>query len=282
MSIKREYKIEINANAQKVWYALWDDAHYRKWTSVFIEGSYAKTDNWKEGTTVHFLNPDGSGMFSIITENKLFKKMTFTHKGEIKNFKEKPFDVKAKQWLDAIESYTLTENNGYTNLLVEANLPEDFVEFTDKTYPIGLQIVKESAENFCIIVQTNIKAPVVLVWEKWNNPDDVMRWNFASDDWCCPKASNDLRIGGKFSSRMEAKDGSMGFDFEGIYKTIATNQLIEYVMADDRQVKIHFENEGGGTAITIAFSPETINSFDLQRDGWQSILNNFKKYVESK
>ncbi|MFH1051239.1 MAG: SRPBCC domain-containing protein [bacterium] len=175
----------------------------------------------------------------------------------------------------------MTENNGITNLLVEVNLPEDFVEFTDKTFPTGLRIVKESAENFCIIVQTGVKAPADVVWEKWNNPDDVIGWNFASDDWCCPKAENDLRIGGKFSYRMEAKDGSGGFDFGGVYRIIAINQFIEYIMADGRIVKIYFEYDNNHTNITITFSPENINSFDLQRYGWQSILNNFKKYVEA-
>ncbi|MFH1051238.1 MAG: hypothetical protein V1779_09975 [bacterium] len=97
MSVKREYKIEIFANAQMVWFALWDDVHYRKWTSVFNEGSYVKTDNWKEGSTVHFLDPEGNGMYSIITENKPFEKMTFTHKGEIKNFLEQPVNEKTEQ-----------------------------------------------------------------------------------------------------------------------------------------------------------------------------------------
>lgn len=281
MTVKREYKIDINASAQKVWFALWDDHHYRKWTSVFSEGSYAKTDNWKEGSIVHFLDPKGNGMYSMITENKPFQKMTFTHKGEIKDFKEQTVDEKSEQWVNAVESYTLTEQNGITHLVVEANLPEDFLEFTDRTFPMGLNIVKESAEVFCIIVQTEVKAPSEKVWEKWINPADIVKWNFASDDWCCLRAENDLRIGGKFSARMEAKDGSAGFDFEGTYRIIATNQIIEYMIADGRKVKILFEEERDRTVITEIFGPESINPFELQRDGWQSILNNFKRYVES-
>jgi uncharacterized protein YndB with AHSA1/START domain len=108
-----------------------------------------------------------------------------------------------------------------------------------------------------------------------------VKWNSASDDWHTTKSTNDLRAGGKFSSRMEAKDGSFGFDFEGVYDTVVINQLIEYTLGDNRKVTIQFSTIGNQTTVIETFDAETENSIDLQRNGWQAIMNNFKKYVEN-
>jgi uncharacterized protein YndB with AHSA1/START domain len=107
------------------------------------------------------------------------------------------------------------------------------------------------------------------------------KWNFASNDWCAPTASNDLVKGGKFSFRMEAKDGSFGFDLEGVYEVVHIHQRIEYALADGRRVKIAFTTAKGKTKVVESFEAETENSEELQRGGWQAILNNFKKYAES-
>jgi uncharacterized protein YndB with AHSA1/START domain len=132
-----------------------------------------------------------------------------------------------------------------------------------------------------ITVQAFINAPVNQVWKLYTEPEDIMQWNNASDDWHTPRAKNDLRVGGKFLSRMEAKDGSFGFDFEGIYEQVKTNELIEYSITDGRKVKILFTTDDSKqTRITITFEPESTNPIEMQRDGWQAILNNFKKYVE--
>jgi uncharacterized protein YndB with AHSA1/START domain len=131
-----------------------------------------------------------------------------------------------------------------------------------------------------ITVQTIVNAPIDKVWKKWNNPNDIVKWNNASDDWHTTKAENDLRIGGKFLSRMEAKDGSMAFDFEGVYDAIKTNEHIEYTIADGRKVKISFTEQDGKTKVVETFDPEDENSIELQHDGWQSILDSFKKYTE--
>lgn len=132
-----------------------------------------------------------------------------------------------------------------------------------------------------IEVEVFVNESLGKVWDCWTNPKHICGWNFASDDWCCPKAENDLRVGGKFSARMEAKDGSTGFDFEGIYDELKTNSLIKYTMEDGRQVKVEFEQLGELTRVVETFEAEVENSREMQKSGWQAILNNFKKYSEN-
>ncbi len=131
-----------------------------------------------------------------------------------------------------------------------------------------------------ISIQTKVNAPIEKVWSAWITPEDVQNWNFASDDWVCPKAQNNFAVGERFSYRMEAKDGSMGFDFEGTYTSITEHQLIEYKLDDDRKVKITFEKSNDGTLVVETFDAEDENSAEMQRQGWQNILDNFKKHVE--
>lgn len=132
-----------------------------------------------------------------------------------------------------------------------------------------------------ITIETLISADVKKVWDCWTKPEHITKWNFASDDWHCPKAENDLRVGGKLKSRMEAKDGSFGFDFEAIYDEVINNKKIAFTMTDGRQAITHFENQNGKTKVTTTFDAESQNSIELQKTGWQAILDNFKKYVES-
>lgn len=139
----------------------------------------------------------------------------------------------------------------------------------------------EIKEKEWIIVETTINSPIEKVWELWTSPEHIIHWNNASEDWHTPKAENDLKVGGKFVFKMEAKDGTFRFEFEGIYTDVKKNELIAYKMHDGRQVKIDFTGEGDLTKITETFEVEDINTTDLQRNGWQAILNNFKKYVEN-
>ena len=132
-----------------------------------------------------------------------------------------------------------------------------------------------------ITVQNTINASIEKVWELWTAPEHVMMWNNASDDWHTPFAENDLKVGGKFKYTMASKDGTMRFDFEGIYTNVVNPSLIEYKLADDRKVKITFESQKNGVVLTEKFDPETENSEALQQQGWQAILDNFKKYVEN-
>ena len=136
-------------------------------------------------------------------------------------------------------------------------------------------------EKTIITVGTTINAPVKKVWDYWTKPEHITRWNSASEDWHTPSATNDLKVGGSFSCRMEAKDGSMGFDFGGIYDAIRENEYIEYTLGDGRKVKVTFTAVENGTKLSESFDAETTNSRDMQKAGWQSILDNFKKYTES-
>lgn len=132
-----------------------------------------------------------------------------------------------------------------------------------------------------ITVRALIDAPVHKVWEYWTNPKHIIHWNNASPDWHTPRAENDLRPGGKFLSRMQARDGSMGFDFSGKYSSVEQHSLIKYILDDNRKVEVHFEPDGNKTKITEIFEAEQENTVELQETGWQAILNNFKNYVEA-
>ncbi|MEA5444188.1 SRPBCC family protein [Cyanobium gracile] len=133
-------------------------------------------------------------------------------------------------------------------------------------------------------VEARINAPVADVWTYWVTPEHITRWNAASEDWHTPSATNDLRIGGTFTSRMEAKDGSMGFDFSGTYTELKLHALIVYRLGDGaeaRDVRVVFEPEDDTTIVRETFTPETMNPIEAQRSGWQSILDRFKSYVEA-
>ncbi len=139
----------------------------------------------------------------------------------------------------------------------------------------------ETANKTSITVESNVNAPVEKVWEMWSEPKHIVNWNSAIDTWHTPHAENDLRVGGKFLARMEAKDGSMGFDFGGTYDEVVHHKRIAYTMSDGRKVEIDFQPNGSQTKVIETFDAETENSIELQRDGWQAILDNFKKYTES-
>lgn len=133
-----------------------------------------------------------------------------------------------------------------------------------------------------ITIDTVISAPVSKVWEYYTLPEHITKWNFASDDWHSPEARNDLRVGGTYFSRMEAKDGSLGFDFEAVYDEVEEHKKITYTMGDGRQSSTSFEDLGDGTTrVTTSFDAEDQNDLEMQKGGWQAILNNFKKHVES-
>jgi len=133
-----------------------------------------------------------------------------------------------------------------------------------------------------ITVETFVQSSLPKVWQAWNNPEDIMRWNAASDDWHTTRSTVDLREGGTFSARMEAKDASMGFDFAGTYTRVEPQRLIEYVMEDQRAVTIEFTEEAGGVRVRETFDAEGTFDAEHQRQGWQAILDNFARHVEAK
>jgi uncharacterized protein YndB with AHSA1/START domain len=131
-----------------------------------------------------------------------------------------------------------------------------------------------------ISVETCVNAPMAAVWHAYTNPEDIKQWNAASDDWHTTQASVDLRVGGQFSSRMEAKDGSFGFDFAGTYTKVVPLQLLEYAFGD-RTAVVEFSSGAQGVLVKVTFDAETEHSVEQQQEGWQSILNHFAKHVES-
>ena len=132
-----------------------------------------------------------------------------------------------------------------------------------------------------ITVSTEVRGSIKSVWESWTLPKHIVHWNFAADSWHAPAAVNDLCVGGKFSFRMEAKDGSVGFDFSGVYTEIIEHEVIAYTMDDGRKARVTFEAFGDSTVVTEVFEPETMNAPELQQTGWQMILDNFKRHAES-
>lgn len=131
-----------------------------------------------------------------------------------------------------------------------------------------------------ISIQALVSVSPSNAWDYYTKPEHIVNWNFASDDWQCPSASNDMRVGGKYIARMEAKDGSWGFDFELIYNAITPGESFTYTMEDGREVQVTFRNHEQKTEVTVTFDPETQNPVEMQRGGWQAILDNYKKYAE--
>ena len=139
---------------------------------------------------------------------------------------------------------------------------------------------KQYEDKISITIKSTVNAPVEKVWKYWTEPEHIKKWNSASEDWHTTFAENDLRVGGKFLSRMEAKDGSFGFDFSGVYDEVKLYEVIAYTLDDGRKVKIIFVGEEKKTEITEVFEAESTNSIEMQQGGWQAILDNFKKYTE--
>lgn len=139
----------------------------------------------------------------------------------------------------------------------------------------------ETANKTIITVVTTVNAPMAKVWESWNQPEHITKWYQPSNDWHAPYADNDLRTGGNFKTTMAAKDGSVSFDFEGVYTNVKEHQQIEYTIGDGREVVITFAEKAGAVEITETFEAENINAIEIQQGGWQAILDSFKKYTEA-
>lgn len=136
-------------------------------------------------------------------------------------------------------------------------------------------------EKTMITIQATVMVDAAKAWECYTLPEHITKWNFASDDWHCPNAFNELKAGGTYRVRMEAKDGSFGFDLEATYDSVEPGKSFAYTMADGRPVNLVMHDKGSATEVTITFEAENQNPVELQRDGWQAILNNYKRYTES-
>lgn len=278
---KINFSTLIKATKQKVWNILWDDESYKAWTEAFAAGSCAVSD-WQEGSKILFLDAKGDGMYCTIAKKIQDEFMSFKYSGEVKNNVELPVDEKNSDWVGGFENYILNEADGITTLDVEMTVTDAMQDYFNKTFPMALENVKKLAEaKTQITVEAFVNASVEKVWEYWSKREHITQWCNASADWHVPDAENDLRVDGKFSTRMEAKDGSFGFDFAGVYDEVKKNELIAYTLGDERKVSIIFSSDANITKVTETFEAEEENSVELQKGGWQAILNNFKTYVES-
>jgi uncharacterized protein YndB with AHSA1/START domain len=275
------FSTTIKATKEKVWNILWNDETYKAWTSAFTEGSCAVSD-WDEGSKILFLDGKGSGMYSTIAKKIPGEFMSFKHIGEVKDGVEQPLDEKSQIWSGSTENYALKETDGVTELTIELDVVESFMDYFTKTFPVAMENIKNLAEaKITVTVEAMINASVEKVWEYWSKPGHITQWCNASPEWHAPHAENDLQVGGTFSTRMEAKDGSFGFDFGGVYDDVKINELIAYTMGDGRKVSIHFNRDGNTTKVVETFDAEDQNPVEMQKGGWQAILDNFKKYTEA-
>jgi uncharacterized protein YndB with AHSA1/START domain len=273
---KINFEIDIQASAKKIWQVLWFIDTYKKWTSVFSEEGFF-IGNWQEGSTMQFVNATGNGIYAIIEKNIEPLQMTIRHQGEIKAGVQTE-----SNWAGAIEQYNLTEKNGYTTLQLQMDTIEEIETYFLETFPKALALIKQIAEQpIPITVQALVHVPIEKAWKYFTIPTHITQWNFAADSWQCPTASNNLSVGGSFDYRMEAKDGSFGFNFIGKYHTIELYKQIGSTMGDGRKLNIHFELAEGGCKVVEIFDAEDMNSLALQQGGWQAILNNFKTYTEN-
>ena len=283
---RKQYKAQIDAPRERVWETLWGERSYMEWTSAFTEGSRVETD-WEEGGKVLFLNAENEGMLARIEEKKPPEKMVFKHLGMVDKYGNEDLESeKVKAWSGAEEIYILKEKGQKTELVVKMDLDEGHEDFFDKVWPKAFEKLKSLAESQehesrKISVKTVVNAPVGKVWQYWTEPTHITQWNAASTDWHSPAAENDLREKGKFSYRMESKDGSQGFDFEGVYDKVEPHRHISYTMDDGRKADIYFQEDGTTTVVEEIFDAEMSHPVEMQQTGWQAILDNFKAHVEN-
>ncbi len=285
---KLNFEIEIETSREIVWDSIVNKTKYDRWTNAFGETSHFE-GGWKKGDTIRFLafNNEGQkmGMISEIAESRFPEYISIRHLGQILNGVEDYTSDEVKKWAPSFENYTIEKlGERLTLFKLDMETPDDYYEMFIQMWPNALNKLKQVSEeslNTKITISTSINATPEKVWEYWTEPKHITIWNTASDDWHCPYAENDLRENGKFRSTMASRDGKMSFDFEGVYSLVKIHKAIHYGMADGREVQVEFSPDGNATWVTETFDAENVHPAELQRNGWQSILNNFKRHVES-
>lgn len=275
--ITKEYKQIIKASSAEVWLQLFNPSSYTVWTAAFSHGSYTKGE-LLQNNEVHYLDTNGNGIASLIKECVINERLIIEHHYEIKNL---VVDTAKHDWYGMLESYTLNKiSENETELIASLNTTEAFMSYFDEMFPIALANIVWLCEKNIISIEANINAPMEKVWNYYTEPQHIMQWNQASPDWHCPQASAQLNVGGKFSSTMAAKDGSISFDFWGTYTHVEAHKNLAYTMGDNRAAKIMFIEHADKVRVIISFEPETQNPIAMQKAGWQAILNSFKNYTE--
>jgi uncharacterized protein YndB with AHSA1/START domain len=281
--------IDINATQEDVWNAITQDVPYRRWTSAFHEGSFFE-GGWNKGDSIHFLgiNEAGNkeGMTSEIAESNHPEFISVRHLGMIINGVIDTTSDEVKEWAPAFENYRLEKiADNKTRFHLEMDIQESHYAMFENMWPKAMALLKDVCEEKYntkprITVIAMVGGEEGKVWTYWNDPDHIREWNAAADSWHCPYAENDLRVGGRFKYTMAAKDGSMSFDFTGEYTAIDYGQRIAYTLDDGRTVEVIFSFQTDKICVIENFEAEQTNTLELQRSGWQAILDNFKKHVE--
>ena len=276
----------FEASPDHLWELIVDPDHYRYWTTAFSVGSKFVGD-WSQGSPIRFVmeDEDGneSGMLSEVVVSEWPRHISIQHKGLMMNGIEDYDSPETKMWTPAFENYTLEPNGGgQCTFKMEQDIPEAYEEEFVANWHQAFDLMEERLKllpdlNYCISLEAYSKKSPTELWVRLISPDQVKTWNFASPDWHCPRATNDLKVGGEFHYEMAAVDGSMSFDFWGTYTLIEANQRLAFTLGDGRKVTIELEEKPWGCLVVERFEPEIENSLHLQRLGWQAILNNFAR-----
>lgn len=274
---------KFNTTQQKLWELIVDADHYRNWTKAFSEGSDFVGD-WSKGSRMRFVAEDESdnenGMLSEIVESIWPEFISIRHLGLVMDGVEDYDSPSAKKWTPAFENYRLTsKEDGSCTFELDQEIPDEefdgFKESWRRAFNRISNLLEESEDvGRVITLREKSSRSVDAIWDRLVVPEKVMTWNYASDDWHCPKASNNLIEGREFHYEMAAKDGSMSFDFWGTYTLIEPNKKLYFDLGDGRKVRIDIIEKPYGCLIEERFEVEQQNNLDLQRKGWQSILRN--------
>jgi uncharacterized protein YndB with AHSA1/START domain len=281
-----ELEQSFNTTPEHLWELIVDPGHYRFWTKAFSQGSKFVGD-WSQGSNIRFVMEDEagneSGMLSMIEVSEWPTHISIKHLGLVMNGIEDYDSEEARQWTPAYENYTfISSQEGQCIFKMAQDIPEAYEEEFVENWNHAFELIKQRLEilpslKYKITLETQSKHNPEELWKKLTEPELVKTWNFASPDWGCPNAENDLKVGGEFHYEMAAKDGSMSFDFWGTYTKIEENKTLEFNLGDGRKVSIELIKKPWGCIVVESFEPEQENSLHLQRQGWQAILNNLAK-----
>lgn len=284
---KLHLSIIINASIEKVWDTIIGKETYKLWTESFYPGSDI-IGSWKKGERVYFVGPNekgkNDGMVSEIAEVRKPEFISIKHIGFLQNGVEDTSSPAITAWAPSYENYTLKKiDESKTEFILDLDAMDNFYDYFLEAWPKAMKKLKEVAEtgtSSTISIINWVNAPIEKVWECYNSPEHITKWAFASDDWEAPKAENDVKVGGQLKITMAAKDKSAQFDLIGTYTQVRTNEFLEYKMTDGRIVSVSFSPTPTAIQIITTFDMEHENSREKQAEGWQAILNNFKKHVE--
>ena len=290
MTIRKEF----SASRQLVWDAFTKTEMLEQWFAPKPFITKTKSMNFREGGHWHYamISPDGKAYWgrTDFIEIKPIEYYTsldaFSNEaGEIDEQLPRAtwvVNFRDKGETSLVEMIITYKSLSDLETIIKMGMQEGLTATLEALSELLITLTKDKKmETTKITVKATVAADVKKAWDYYTNPKHITKWNFADPSWHCPSAENDMRIGGKYLARMEAKDGSFGFDFEAIYSELIPGEKFTYGMPDGRQINVAFNNRGDNTDVIIVFDAETVNSIELQQNGWQAILNNYKKYTEN-